>query len=124
MSIIFFNSLEFPVFRDYGQESARKMVNALNSSALSITYNQIDKRFTIENSSRVEKETIEGIFSAYSYEMWQPEILDERDPLGNRLVQFVRCPENEDSLLLINLIEMFDIPPAYVPPPLSREVNK
>lgn len=70
-----------------GQETIKKMVDALKRHSLQIRYNNKTKKFTVLESSSITKEVIEKIFSAKNYLGWKPIVLDEVDQFGNRLVQ-------------------------------------
>lgn len=70
-----------------GQESAKKMADSLISRSLLIKYDSNTKKFTILGSSEINKEVMEKIFAENTYHNWQPEVLDETDEFGNRLVQ-------------------------------------
>jgi hypothetical protein len=71
----------------FGQVTAIKMLFALAVHSLSITYNETTGKLTIPNSSKIDKETIQTIFSGTTYGRLHPEVLDETDVLGNRLVR-------------------------------------
>lgn len=87
MSVPSFDPSRVSGYGTSGQETARKMASTLKAHSLSVTYNADNKKFTIHNSSEIDKETIAKIFSEAVYEGWQPQVLDETDDLGNRLVQ-------------------------------------
>lgn len=70
-----------------GQATAREMASTLKAHSLSLTYNPENKRFTILNTSDLDKDSIEKIFSKAVYEGWYPQVLDETDEAGNRLAQ-------------------------------------
>lgn len=82
-----FNPSSLSGYGRTGQETAKKMVDNLKASSLTITYNEKIKKFTIHGSAGIDKATIQKIFSQTRYEGWRPEVLDETDNLGNRLVE-------------------------------------
>jgi len=86
-SISPFHSSQVLSFGLFGQETAQKMADALESHSLQLIYNNKTTKFTVLESSSLTKETIEKIFSEKSYHGWKPQALDEVDQFGNRLVQ-------------------------------------
>lgn len=75
-----------------GQETAEKMAGVLKAHSLSVTYNKSDKKFTIYNTSEMTIATIKNIFFEVAYSGWYPEVIEETDSLGNRLVQLIAIP--------------------------------
>ena len=70
-----------------GQDTITKMTNILETHSLTITYDQDNKKFTIPDSSHINKETIAKILSVAFYHSWKPQVLDETDNVGNWLVE-------------------------------------
>jgi len=70
-----------------GQVTAMKMNEAATSHSLGLTYNTDSKRFTVLGSSYLSKEALEKIFAKKNYDGWQPQVLDETDSFGNRVVR-------------------------------------
>jgi len=87
MSVASFDPSRVSGYGISGQETARKMASTLEAHSLSLTYNESNSKFTIHSSSRIDKETIAKILSKAVYKGWGPQVLDETDDLGNRLVQ-------------------------------------
>lgn len=63
------------------------MIDALKSHSLQIRYSDRTNKFTVLGSSSISKGMIRKFFSEKEYYGWKPEVLDEVDQFGNRLVQ-------------------------------------
>lgn len=93
MSVLSFDPSRVLGYGNSGQETARKMASTLEAHSLSLTYNDSTRKFTIHNSSEIDKEAIAKILSKAVFEAWGPQVLDETDDLGNRLVQLQAIDE-------------------------------
>lgn len=91
-SSLSFHPSVVPQYGKSGEESIRKMSTALGHHSLSITYNENSKQFTVIGSSNLDKNAIIKIFATFGYEVWEPQVLDETDPSGNRLVVLKQKP--------------------------------
>jgi hypothetical protein len=70
----------------FGYGNFKKMDESLSKYSLEIRYSSITRKFTILDSSNIDKSKIQSIFAENIYELWLPEVLDMVDRSGNRLV--------------------------------------
>lgn len=81
-------------FGKTGRETAELMVKALNDHSLSMTFDANKKKFTVIGSSQIDKNDLQKIFQTNSYGIWRPQVLDDVDHIGNRLVNLVQTPDD------------------------------
>lgn len=96
MNLPSFDPLQITGYGTCGQETAQKMSEVLKEHSLSISYNSATQKFTISGNSEIDEESLERIFAQKAYQVWQPLVLEEKDKLGNRLVQLI--PTNESLI--------------------------
>lgn len=70
-----------------GKNTILEMAKALESRSLSLTYNLETRKFTVLGSSKFDMQSIKEIFRDIRGGDWQPQVLDETDMHGNRLVR-------------------------------------
>ena len=88
MSVPAFNPSQVTEYGITGQDTARKMQEALASyPSLELTYDATNKRFTVLGSASLSTDVLEKFFfDKQRYSQWLPKVLPERDVFGNRFV--------------------------------------
>jgi len=92
MSIPPFNPQIVSGYGKYGIETAKNMYETLSEGGLGLSYNSSSRKFTVIGSSNKTVEDIQKLIAKKNYLAWVPEILNEIDSEGNRLIHLV--PEN------------------------------
>ena len=82
-------------FGTVGVNTAETMQKAAENHNLNLSYDSVNKQFTILNSSHMSKESVQDIFNKYSYNGWEPEVKNETDDRGNFLVGLKSVPYKE-----------------------------
>jgi len=82
-----------------GRDNVKKMIEVLKAHSFSVTYHSDIDKFSIQGSSKVDKISIQTILLKDEYFIWRPEVLDETDSLGNRLIQLFRNESNLPELV-------------------------
>ena len=86
-------------FGNSGKTTVEKMVGLLEASSFSVTYHSDNGKFSIQGSSKVDKAAINIIlWKGVNYKVWAPQVLDETDSLGNRLVLLTRTEYKGDVI--------------------------
>jgi hypothetical protein len=96
MNVTTFDPSSVTGFGICGQQNSRKMYETLSAHSLGLTFNGSTKKFTVLGSSSLSSQAIEQIFAEKRYGGWAPQVLEETDTLGNRLVQFRMTEEIAD----------------------------
>ena len=90
-------------FGGSGKTTVEKMVGLLGAHSFSVTYHSDTGKFSIQGSSKVDTAAIRTILLGAKYKVWAPQVLDETDSLGDRLVVLIEsdadttgCSDEED----------------------------
>lgn len=106
MSIPSFNPSVVTGYGTCGEDTARKMSEALQSNSLALTYDTSTKKFTILGSAHLDSESIGEIFTQKKFEGWEPQVLNDVDDLGNRMVKLAEI--SSPSVRRISARALFD----------------